>query len=209
VSQAQFQLFFERLRQAERHLADATAIDPTNAAAWTERIITARGLSLGSDEARRRYDRAAEHCDAPFAAQEQMVQNLCPKWNGSRGAVLAFARECLRGAKPGSLSGAVIAHAHVELAFDGNLSYLAESAVRDELIGAAAHTVLHPDFRPSHGWVSAHTVFAFALFHSGAYGHAAPHFDALNHRATPYPWERSHVQWKRAFRRARSGGPNW
>jgi hypothetical protein len=54
VSQAQWRVFLDYLGRAERILADAVAIDPEDSAAWTERITTARGLSLDLDEARRR-----------------------------------------------------------------------------------------------------------------------------------------------------------
>jgi hypothetical protein len=205
VSPAQRQVFHEYLQRAERVLADATAIDPTNAAAWTERVTLARGLGLGVPEARRRYERAAEHCAVPYVAQAQLVQYLCPKWGGSLREVHAFARECLTGSQPGTLSGAVVANAHVEHAFTLNYArdaryYLGQRDVREELAAAAAHTVLHNDFNRWHGWVDAHSVFAFALAQGYDHPSAAPHFAALGNRVTPYPWEQMSNTWKAAFR---------
>ncbi|WP_433087549.1 hypothetical protein ACQP1P_16515 [Dactylosporangium sp. CA-052675] len=208
VSQAQWRVFHDYIGRAERLLADATAIDPTDAAAWTERITTARALSLGLDEARRRYERAAEHCDAPYRAQAQLVQNLCPKWGGTFSEVIAFAEQCLRDGKPGSLSGAVVADAHIERAVgDETLSamqrYLGQDGPREALERAAEQTVLHPDFRPVHGWIAAHSAFAFALYYGGHYRQTAPHFDALDLRITSYGWELVGTRWQQTAHTAR------
>jgi hypothetical protein len=202
VKPAQWRVFHDYLQRAERVLADATAIDATNAAAWSERITVARGLGLGQHEARRRYDRAAEHCDVPYTAQARLLQTLCPKWGGSFGDVFAFARQCLTEATPGSLGGAIIADAHVEHGLEDYRHFDAPGA-REELVAAASQTVLHPDFRPVHGWVGAHSAFAFALFHGGSYLSAAQHFTAMGNRASGYPWYSSDVFWRSAFLRAR------
>ncbi|MGY0235055.1 hypothetical protein [Longispora urticae] len=207
VSMAQWQIFHDLLNRAERVLADATALDPTNAAAWTERIIVARGLSLPNAEARRRHDRAAEYCDAPFVAESQLVQNLCPKWGGSTGALHAFTQERLRTGRPGTLAGAAVAHAHIEhaLTFDYIsmiTDRLGERQVRDELVAAAEQTVLHPEFRPVHGWVAAHSAFAFAFWQGGYRTLAAPHFAALGRRATSFGWDNLDDKWRKAFRTA-------
>jgi hypothetical protein len=208
VKASQWRVFHYNLHHAERVLADATAIDPSNAAAWTERITVARGLSLGQDEARRRYEQAAEHCDVPYTAQTQLLQTLCPKWGGSLDAIHSFARQCLDAAKPGSLGGAIVAHAHVEHGFQeygvGELGrYFRIPRVKEEIAAAAAKTVLHPDFRPVHGWVGAHSVFAFAFAHASAHAEAAKHFAALGNRAASYPWSMHDARWMAAFRRAR------
>ena len=208
VSQAQWQVFHDYLNRAERLLADAVAIDSTNAAGWSERIVVARGLGLDIDEARRRYQKAAEHCDVPYVAQTQLIQNLCPKWGGSLSAVHAFARECLDGSKPGSLGGCVVANAHIEHALMyetdyGVREYLGKRKVRDQLVGAAAHTVLNPAFEPGHGSIAAYSAFAFALFQGGWHADAAPHFAALGRRVHPYPWNQLDRSWKKGFLNAR------
>lgn len=132
-------MFYDYLRRAERVLADATAIDPGNAAAWTERVTVARGLGLGQAEGRRRYERAAEHCEAPYGAQWQLLQSLCPKWGGSVEAVHPFARDCLRSARPGTLGGAVVADAYVEHAFTFDHEYHTNSYLGelDQLLAVA------------------------------------------------------------------------
>ncbi|KKK06505.1 hypothetical protein LQ51_07830 [Micromonospora sp. HK10] len=216
VKQAQWQIFHDYLNRAERLLADATTIDPTNAAAWTERVKVARGLGLGVDEGRRRYDRAAEHCDVPYLAQAELAQNLCPKWGGSLDALLTFARERLETGKPGTLDGAVLADALIERAFmedDYSLmeQNLQDGSVRSELARAAEQTVLHPDFDPStHGTVAAHATFAYAFFVAGDHKRMAPHFAALGDRSNWYPWGVWHGKnWKDTFRSARRAARKW
>ncbi|WP_204000336.1 hypothetical protein [Virgisporangium aurantiacum] len=203
----QWRVFHDHLRRADGLLADATAIDPFNAAAWSERVTAARGLSLGQDEGRRRYERAAELCDAPYGAQRQLLQTLCPKWGGSVDAVLAFARECAESAKPGELGAANVAAAHAEIALDdddaGVARHLTVPQVREEVAAAAARSVLHPDFRPVHGWLGAHSVFAFDLFHAAAPDSAAVHFAAMGNRVNSYPWDAQSGLWKSDFRQAR------
>jgi hypothetical protein len=194
VSAAQWEVFYDYLRRAERLLSDATAIDPGNASAWTMRLTTCRGLGLGIDEGHRRYERVAEHCDSPYGAQMQMIQQLSPKWSGTLDRMHAFARECLNTATPGSLSGAVVADAHVEHAFTYDYlneieEYLVRREVHDELHAAAAATVLHPDHQPEFGSVDAHSFFAYAFYHGGHYQSATPHFTALSNRVSLYPWQ--------------------
>ncbi|WP_327003755.1 hypothetical protein OHA72_53290 [Dactylosporangium sp. NBC_01737] len=207
VTAAQWRVFHDYVGRAERLLGDAVAIDPGNAAAWTQRIVTARALGLEPQEARRRYDKAAEHCDVPYVAQAQFIQNLCPKWGGSTKAMHGFAQECLKAGPPGTLAGAVVADAHMEHAFTSNLldrirDHLHQRKVRDELGAAAARTVLHAGFEPWHGWVAAHSAFAFALYEGGDMPRSARHFAALGNRMKPYGWEMMSNTWKSDFRHA-------
>ena len=114
VGKDQFATFHDWLRRAEQILVDVCADRPDLAPAWTTRILTARGLELGHAEARRRYARLAEHHPHVVAAQEQLIQQLCPKWGGTWEAALSFAREAAAAAPPGAPSGTVIATVHIE-----------------------------------------------------------------------------------------------
>jgi hypothetical protein len=81
VSQAQWRVFLDYLGRAERILADAVAIDPEDSAAWTERITTARGLSLDLDEARRRYERSRSWRPARRRpARQGRLRCGCSRW---------------------------------------------------------------------------------------------------------------------------------
>jgi hypothetical protein len=192
VSRKRLAAFHDHLRIAEQILIDVTAREPDNLAAWTLRLTTGRGLELGQSEARRRYDQTAKNDPHHLAAQVTLLQQLCPKWGGSFDAMLAFARERSFASPEGSLNAALIVEGHlerwVELSGKASNAYLRDPAVRDEVARAAAHSVLHPAFRPAYNWVSAHSTFA--LYHSlaGDYSAAAVHFRAMGPYAVIEPW---------------------
>ncbi|MFD4602091.1 hypothetical protein ACFWPQ_29190 [Streptomyces sp. NPDC058464] len=138
VSREQFAALHTHLRQAEQLLIRATALDPSYDAAWAERITTPMGLQLGQNEARRRYDRLARHHPHHFSAQGRLLQQLRPKWSGSREAAHDFARECLLPAPEGAMTGGLVAEVHMEhwLALRGpeREQYLRQDHVRAELV---------------------------------------------------------------------------
>ncbi|MEU6194561.1 hypothetical protein [Streptomyces sp. NPDC047061] len=192
VSREQFAALHTHLRQAEQLLIRATALDPSYDAAWAERITTAKGLQLGQNEARRRYDRLARHHPHHFSAQGRLLQQLCPKWSGSWEAAHGFARECLLAAPEGAMNGGLVAEVHMEhwLALRGpeREQYLRQDHVRAELVEAAERSALHPYFHRGYGWVTAQGCFAavFSLMEDTA--RAAACFRALGNLASGYPW---------------------
>ncbi|WP_155369892.1 hypothetical protein [Catellatospora vulcania] len=192
VSREQFDEMHEHLRYGEERLLEVTAREPGNGAAWALRITNARGLQLGQAEARRRYDRLAKHHPHMYFAQAQLLQQLCPKWSGSWDAAFGFARRCAAAAPEGSLSGALIPELHAEywLSLRGGErdAYLRRPEVQREVAEAALRSVLHPAFRPTYGWVGAHSHFAWAFSLAGDHRRAAVHFRALGGLADRYPW---------------------
>ncbi|WP_405881945.1 hypothetical protein OG762_26935 [Streptomyces sp. NBC_01136] len=193
VSREQFEGLHAHLRQAEQLLIRATALDPSHDAAWASRLTTARGLQLGQNEARRRYDRLAAYHPYHFTGQARLLQQLCPKWSGSWEAAHGFARECLLNAPEGALNGGLVAEAHLEhwLALSAGAErteYLRQPHVHAELVEAADRSVLHPHYRPAYGWVTIHGVFAALFSLIGDTARAAAHFRALGNLASEYPW---------------------
>lgn len=193
VSRVQFAAFHEHLRRAEQLLIDVTAREPHGAVGWTARLPTAMGLELGQAEARRRYDHAVRHHPHHLSAQAALLQQLCPKWGGSWEEMRAFARDCMLAAPEGALNGVLVAEGHLERWLDlgrgeKGAAYLREPQVQQEIMTAAARSVLHPDCRSGPAWPIAHG--AFALIHSlvGNYPAAAHHFRALGQFATRFPW---------------------
>ncbi|MFD5817723.1 hypothetical protein [Streptomyces sp. NPDC127038] len=194
VSREQFRQMHEHLRTGEQLLIRATALDPTYDAAWAARLTTSRGLQLGQNEARRRYDRLAAHHPHHFTGQARLLQQLCPKWGGSWEAAHGFARACLLGAPEGALNGGLVAEAHIEhwidLPSSGNArtDYLRQPNVHAELVEAAGRSVLHPGHRPTYGWVTVQGCFAALFSLAGDTARAAAHFRALGGLASEYPW---------------------
>ncbi|MFJ1599455.1 hypothetical protein [Streptomyces sp. NPDC088261] len=192
VSRRQFDQFHAWLRKAEQLLIDVCAEHPEFALAWSVRLTTARGLELGQSEARRRYDRLAEHHPHHLAAQNSLLQQLCPKWGGTWEAAHGFARERAAAAPAGSDAGVLVAAVHIEHWLDlpsgDDARYLTSADVRDELVAAAAASVLHPGHRPTFRSVEAHNHFAMVFSTAGEHALAAPHFRAIGNNATERPW---------------------
>lgn len=191
VSRDQFDQFHAWLRKAELLLIEATAVDPQDQLAWTARLLTARGLSLGGAEARRRYDRLARINPHHYGAQRQLVQQLCPKWTGTWEELHAFATACHREAEPGALSHAVVPHAHWEHALDfkgdERAAYLRGSAVLDELTAASAS--LRDGAGPrGYSAANAHAFFAACFARAARWRDARPHFAAMTDRVSLAPW---------------------
>lgn len=192
VSGDQFAVFHDHLRIAERQLIEVTAYDPGNLAAWTFRLMTARGLQLGQSEARRRYDQAAKQSQHHLAAQTQLLQQLCPKWGGSLEQLHAFATEKAYASPPGTLNAVLVVEAHLEhwatLSGRPAGAYLANPTVRADVVRAAAHSVLNPAAQAGYSWVVAHSYFALYFSLCGDHAAAAVHFRAMGAYAAVEPW---------------------
>jgi hypothetical protein len=129
-----------------------------------------------------------------LTGQARLLQQLCPKWSGSWEAAHGFARECLLNSPEGSLSGGLVAEAHLERWLDlpsagsERTDYLRRPHVHAELVEAAERSVLHPYYRPAYGWVTIQGVFAALFSLIGDTARAAAHFRALGNLASDYPW---------------------
>lgn len=192
VSQAQFAALHSHLCRAEQILIDVTARDPGHALAWVSRLTTARGLGLGQNEARRRYDRCVQAVPNFVPAQRSLAQQLCPKWSGSWSALHAFAQECVAKAPEGGHSAIVVVDAHMEhwVDLDGaeNATYWQRADVRQEVRAAAERSVLHPAFAMTWGWAAVASGFAAALSRIDDLPAAAFCFQKLGTVATDDGW---------------------
>ncbi|GAV38688.1 hypothetical protein [Streptomyces acidiscabies] len=204
VSREQFDQFHAWLRRAEQLLIQVCAEQPSYAPAWYIRITLARGLELGTTEARRRYDRLRAHHPHVYGAQAALLQQLCPKWGGTWEEAHGFAAEATREAPDGAPTGVLVADAHIEhwLSLEGQGGpYLRGLNVLHDLRNAAAISVRHPAYRPDLSSLYAHGTFALAFSLGGHHADAAPHFAALGDRAAG-PWSYLSDP-KAAFRRYR------
>ena len=192
VTQEGAEGFHRHLHIAEDLLGALAAEHPEETSAGALRLTTARGLSLGTDEAMRRYRQLAEHDPQHRPGQTQLLQALLPKWGGSWKASFDFARECMAGARPGGLGAVLVADLHIErwLNVGGRTdsAHMRSPEVVAELTAAAEASVLHPDFASRYHLVEAHGHFAAAFGLGRQYRLAAPHFRAMNGYATESPW---------------------
>jgi hypothetical protein len=193
VSPAQFEAFHEHLRRAEQVLIDAAARNPRDPAVWVGRLTVVRALNLGTSEGHRRMDRLSAAAPHHLAGQEQLLQELCPKWHGSWEQAHGFARACMLAAPPGAHNAVLVADAHIEhwlaLPSGEDQAYLRTGPVRAEAHEAAHRSVWHPDFRRTFGWVGAMNTFAMLFSLIGDEPAAASLFTALGPYGSESPWQ--------------------
>lgn len=185
--------FHRLLVSAERRLTGVIAEHPDLGDAWVVRLTTARGLGLGTSEARRRFARVQVLAPGDFWAHASMIQFLCPKWYGSWEEVLDFARDAATGAPAGSPLRALPAYVQVErwLELEGGeagRAYLRINDVAWETVEAATEGPLHPDYAPRYGWIEIENTFAMLFSLAHAYRHAAVHFRRIGDHVTDHPW---------------------
>ncbi|MEU4693298.1 DUF4034 domain-containing protein [Actinoplanes sp. NPDC023714] len=209
VTKEQWAGFREHLRKAELVLIDAAAYNPGDPAVWTSRLLSARGLSLGIAEIRRRYDRLNAAVPHHLPGQMELCYSLEPKWFGSWEELHAFARDCALAAPPGSPHGGLVAEAF--FARYGAADDDAERArlVRDPQLQAdlqrvAHHSVLHPGFAREYGWVRAANAYATLFTLLAERPAAARMFGLLGNLATVDPWGPSEENAASNFRKARA-----
>ncbi|QOC90830.1 hypothetical protein [Micromonospora craniellae] len=179
VSRKQFADFFAHLRRAEQILIEVTARHPQDAAAWTQRVTSGRGLQVGQAEARRRYDRLAARHPHHLLAQASLLQQFCPKWSGTWEETHAFARECAEAAPPGAPNAVLVVEAYLEQALEHDRVSATSQVLRDPAVAAgiraaAERSVWHPDHRDGWGWVWVRSTFALAFCLMQEWHPAAP-----------------------------------
>ncbi|MCP2313879.1 hypothetical protein [Kitasatospora paracochleata] len=207
VSREQWQVFGERLEAAEEQLYAAAEREPSWLAPWYFLQISGRGASLGPDVARYRFEAALRRRPDHLGSHRQRLQQLCPKWGGSREEMHEFARGAMLAAPEGSPLGELVALAHIEhwLELDqgDDRAYIGRKDVREQLHEAAERSVLHPAYRRGRGWQSAFNTFAMAFSIAGQPATAELLFRELDSTVTRFPWAYLNSSPGEAFRQCR------
>jgi hypothetical protein len=193
VSQAQFKAFFELLEEAEAYLYRAAELDPAEAAPWAQLVTSGRGLQVGIDLVRRRFEAVAARCPDHRIAHQQMLQSLCRKWSGSHEEMHAFAREALAGPHFAALAH-LTAIAHLEHWLDlpvgvERRAYMHGAQVRAELEQAADLSVFQPDHAVPLVPYQDANLFAMALSLAGLDADARRAFELTDGVVTRFPWQ--------------------
>lgn len=205
VSRGRFATFHRYLAEAERVLHAGLTRAPHDPALWTAGLITVRGLEMGLQHARYRYDCLAAFDPHHLPGQSQMLQQLCPKWHGSWPEAEKFARAASRAAPDGAHNAVLIVDFHLEKLLDGSRAGEFRSAqVRADLEDAADRSVRHPAFRRTVGWVQVVNSFAMAFGLAGDRAAAKRMFGMLGPYASDHPWSYRSGDVPTAFRRARA-----
>ncbi|MFD4371838.1 hypothetical protein [Streptomyces sp. NPDC058486] len=192
VSREQFQVFHERLATAETWLYEVAEREPGWTSPWYGLLVTGRGLQVGQEVARRRFDATVRRDPYHLGAHQQRLQQVCEKWGGSHEEMHDFARTAAFGAPGGTLLGQLVAVAHVEhwLALDSgpDARYIGQPQVIRSLHEAADHSIRHRDFVRGRGWLQVHNSFAMAFSLAGDLTAARECFHATEGRVTEFPW---------------------
>ncbi|WP_436536588.1 hypothetical protein [Actinoplanes sp. HUAS TT8] len=203
VSARRFAGFHEYLAEAERVLHAALTRSAHDTALWTVSLTTARGLEMGLEHARYRYECLAAFDPHHLPAQSQLLQQLCPKWGGSWPEAERFARAAADAAPAGAHNAVLIADLHLEKLVDQRAGELRSAQVRADLDAAADRSVRHPAFQRTVGWVAVVNSFAMAFGLAGDRAAARRMFALLGPYASELPWVYRSADAATAFRLAR------
>ncbi|MET9091428.1 hypothetical protein ABZX72_05025 [Streptomyces cyaneofuscatus] len=189
VTQEQWRVFKERLALAEEQLLAAAELEPSWVTPWRRLLTSGRGLSLGEDVNRARFDAALRRDPLDLEVHIDWVSQLQPRWGGEPGEALAFAREALGRAPQGHPLGCVIAMAAIEEWVESDdPDILGTDEIRAELRDAADHSVLHPAYVRRPGWQHDFSMFAMALSIADERHTIRRVFRALDGAYTGWPW---------------------
>ncbi|MFF4174109.1 hypothetical protein [Streptomyces sp. NPDC001744] len=192
VSRERFETFHARLRTAERHLYEAAEREPGWASPWYCLQVSGRGLEVGPEVARRRFEATVRRAPHHLGAHQQQLQQVCEKWGGSHEEMHAFARASAFGAPAGTLLGQLVAVAHLEewLSLDPgpDAAHIRRPDVVASLHEAADHSYRHPDSVRRSGRLQVLNSFAMAFSLAGDREAARECFRATEGRVTEFPW---------------------
>lgn len=148
VTEDAWQVFFQRLVAADRDFALAVAADGDDPLPHAHSIWVAIGLSLGQEEAARRYAEAERREHLNGAAGVAMIQATARKWGGSHEGMFEFARSVSAQAPEGHSAHKLVALAHLEqwldLPTDQQPDYFHDEVVKKEIRAAADRSVRSP-----------------------------------------------------------------
>ncbi|MFE1441970.1 hypothetical protein [Streptomyces sp. NPDC058739] len=192
VSRSQFEVFHARLHTAEEWLYEVAEREPEWVSPWYGLQMTGRGLQVGQQVARRRFEAAVRRQPQHLGAHQQQLQQICDKWGGSHEEMHTFAREAAFGAPAGTLLGQLVAIGHIEqwLSLDRGAddAYMRRPEVTLSLREAAEHSYRHPDFVSHGAWNQVLNTFAMAFALAGDRVSARECFQITEGRVTEFPW---------------------
>jgi hypothetical protein len=165
VSREAWNVWFDRLRQAENSLDAALEIDPNCAEAWHYLIILGRARQLPAEERWRRFEGLLAADPHHLFGHEQMLTALMAKWSGSDEEMFEFARS-RAAANPGTLIPVLVARAHFEYAdrhYEVRNDHFGKDEVGEEVMEAARASIWHPDYKSTLLAATAWNTFAMAL----------------------------------------------
>jgi hypothetical protein len=196
VPEEAWPVFHEGLQRAEEDLRAATELDARDALPWACLQISGRGLEVGVDELRARFEEGRARAPQGWHLAWSTLESLTEKWSGTHELMFQFAREVSSGAPEGSGLHALVAEAHHHRWFyfrmegdgEGERSYYRSPEVQEELRRTWARGPGSPAFRAGRFAPNQRAVFAFGFSLGGDDASARAVFEQLD-RVTTDPWQ--------------------
>lgn len=197
VQDQSWQLFWQRLEQAEQDLRKAAELDPADPVPWTYLVISARGLERGVPEIGERLKQA--HARRPWHhfAFSQALQGFAKKWGGTHELMFDLARQVQSGAPDGASAHTVVAEAHVErwlymASWDKDeasaLSYFRTQPVPDEIRQAAERCIWSDHYERPRLAPFDQNFFTYCFFRMHDWEHARRGLETMNGILNRFPW---------------------
>ena len=140
VNEVGWQLFAQRLREADKALAKAWEMNPQDERIARAMLTVELGQGNGRDRMEEWFERAMNLNTNYYDACWSKLYYLEPKWYGSRQDMLDFGHECLESDKWGGRVPLILVDAHDELAktlnADARLDYWKDPEVWSDVKGA-------------------------------------------------------------------------
>ena len=197
VQDQSWQVFWNRLEEAERDLYKAAELDPTDPVPWTYLVIAARGIERGIPEIGERLKQA--HARRPWHhfAFSQALQGFAKKWAGSHDLMFDLAHQVQNGAPDGASAHTVVAEAHVErwlymASWDKDqanaLEYFRTPAICDEIRTAAGRSIWSSSYERPRLAPYDHNFFTYCFFRMHDWESGRRGLDAMNGILNRFPW---------------------
>ncbi len=197
VDEKAWQVFNERLAQAEQMLGEAARLAQSDGAPWAYLTLTARGTGLEPPEIRARFEEARRRDPDGWSAAMFSLQSLAEKWSGTHDEMFGFAREVAGAAAAGSPLHALVPLAHFERwlyfsHFEGDRKaqkkYFETPAVQRELQEAWTRGPGSAAFRRGRFGATQTALFAFGFTVGLDQARAREAFEKLGPTVTHTPW---------------------
>jgi hypothetical protein len=193
VSQDQFRQFHAMLRDAEEYLYASAESDGSSVVPWCSLIQSGKGLEVGLEITRQRFEAAIRRCPGHLGAHVIMLQQLCQKWGGSHELMHEFATESARGPHADLLC-ILVPQAYYEHFIETERDtperkFIQSAESRAELKELAERTIFRPDYRPNpRNPYAAANMFGWAFAYAGLWPEAKAAYAASEGVAVPWAY---------------------
>jgi hypothetical protein len=189
---AQFKIFERRLRRAHLLLTEALARNPDDPTAWAALIPCGMGMSLGLEEATRRFNEAVARHRWHLSAHQHLHNQYLEKWGGSHELAYRFAEAAAADAPASSGLATLVVTSQLErwagLVKGADREYLTSPATLASLHAAADRSVRHSGYRRRLGWQHDCNRFAMVFWAADQWDASGAMFDVLGDQVTVEPW---------------------